>query len=219
MHARVGGWDHAHARDSRRLPALLVVLGIVAACGMNTGGLDRQRDPRPAPATGAPSIMPTAMAASSDRPATSGRPVESDEPAASGDASPGPVPSGEPVHVFYVANGGLVTPGATVPTTFELDRPARITSVVTYHFVEPGGLPGTGTIELRDAAGTSYGPWPTVGQDGQGGIPNAYWTATVDLVLPPGTYTVIDSDPSTWSQNDETGGAGMAWAWGYPDQP
>ncbi len=28
----------------------------------------------------------------------------------------------------------------------------------------------------------------------------------------PGTYTEIDSDPATWSQNAGSGGAGMAWA-------
>jgi hypothetical protein len=44
------------------------------------------------------------------------------------------------------------------------------------------------------------------------------WAATIDLVLTPGTYTVTDSDPSTWSSNSGTGGAGMFWIAGYPQR-
>jgi hypothetical protein len=39
-------------------------------------------------------------------------------------------------------------------------------------------------------------------------VPNAYWNARPGVTLAPGTYTVIDSDPSTWAQNAGTGGAG-----------
>jgi len=34
--------------------------------------------------------------------------------------------------------------------------------------------------------------------------------ATLDLYLPPGVYTVIDSDSSTWSQNAQSGNQGFA---------
>lgn len=37
-----------------------------------------------------------------------------------------------------------------------------------------------------------------------------------DRVIPAGVYTVIDSDPTTWSQNEETGGRGMSWGYGIP---
>jgi hypothetical protein len=33
------------------------------------------------------------------------------------------------------------------------------------------------------------------------------------LTLPAGTYTVLDSDPATWSQNAETGGQGIIWVY------
>jgi hypothetical protein len=39
-------------------------------------------------------------------------------------------------------------------------------------------------------------------------VPNAYWNTRPGVTLAPGTYTVIDSDPSTWAQNAGTGGAG-----------
>jgi choice-of-anchor C domain-containing protein len=41
-------------------------------------------------------------------------------------------------------------------------------------------------------------------------VPNANWIATPNVVIPAGTYTVIDSDPSTWSQNSGSGGQGFA---------
>jgi hypothetical protein len=56
---------------------------------------------------------------------------------------------------------------------------------------------------------------------GNGGVQNATWVtfgvspsgsvlANLDLVLPPGTYTVSDSSPGTWSQNAESNGEGFA---------
>ncbi len=38
---------------------------------------------------------------------------------------------------------------------------------------------------------------------------NAYWAAFPLETIPAGTYTVMDSDPSTWSANGESGGAGF----------
>jgi hypothetical protein len=67
---------------------------------------------------------------------------------------------------------------------------------------------------LRASDGTPYGPWQATGEPGQGGVPDAAWVVRPNIVIPPGTYTVLDSDPSTWAQNQETGGAGMAWGSG-----
>ena len=92
----------------------------------------------------------------------------------------------------------------------------KITVLQTYHYIS-GGLPAAGTIGLRGEDGTMYGPFQATGSDGQGGIANAYWTVNLDdLVLPAGSYTLIDSDPSTWSQNGESGGVGMSSVWGIP---
>jgi hypothetical protein len=67
---------------------------------------------------------------------------------------------------------------------------------------------------LIDASGQFFGPWAATGTPGQGGVPNANWVAEPDVTLPPGDYTVYDSDPSTWAQNDASGGAGMIWIHG-----
>jgi hypothetical protein len=58
--------------------------------------------------------------------------------------------------------------------------------------------------------GTFYGPWQTTGREGQGGVANAYWTAIPWEIVPAGTYTMWDSEPSTWSTNEEAGGLGFS---------
>ena len=71
-------------------------------------------------------------------------------------------------------------------------------------------------LALRADNGTLYGPWWAVGQDGFGGVRNAYWLVTPDTVIPAGIYTVIDSDPLTWAQNEETEGRGISRGYGIP---
>ncbi len=133
-----------------------------------------------------------------------------------------PTPTGTPKgtssqteeEFFKVSSLGGVSNGATQPTTFTINSSWLVTSITTYHWNDAQGTTTTGTIGLRAAGGATFGPWQTTGQPGQGGVPNAYWVAAPNVVIPPGTYTVVDSDPSTWAQNDETGGAGIAWGSG-----
>jgi hypothetical protein len=84
---------------------------------------------------------------------------------------------------------------------------AMITFVENYHYFNGGVLPGT--IALQHRGGTVYGPWQTAGRIGQAGVANAYWAAWPMAVLPAGTYTVIDSSPSTWSHNSLSGNCGF----------
>lgn len=48
---------------------------------------------------------------------------------------------------------------------------------------------------------------------GQGGVQNAYWAVLPNIEVPAGTYTVIDSDPSTWSYNSQSKGCGFTTIW------
>ena len=122
-----------------------------------------------------------------------------------------------PVQLYSNSDPGPTQVGATAPSTFTVKSGSvRVTSLTTYHYVEPNGIPSTGSVGLTGPDGKVYGPWQATGSDGQGGIKNAMWAATTDLVLTPGTYTVTDSDPSTWSSTGGTGGAGMFWITGYP---
>ena len=126
--------------------------------------------------------------------------------------APVPQPTAEE-EFFRVASIGVAYDGATAPTTFSISESWLVTYLLTYHWNNGQGKT-PGTVGLRAADGTTYGPWQATGEPGQGGVPNAAWVVKPNIVIPPGTYTVLDSDPSTWAQNDETGGAGMSWGSG-----
>ena len=115
---------------------------------------------------------------------------------------------GEEVILFDNFNILAVQNGATSPT-FDVPSATTITKIQTYHWNNASGSGSTGTISLQADDGTVYGPWVTVGAEGQGGVPNAYWTASPNVTIPAGRYTVIDSDPGTWSQNADSGGVGF----------
>jgi len=92
--------------------------------------------------------------------------------------------------------------GPPSPTRFTISRPHAITYINTYHYFNNGTPAGSITLVHQD--GTLYGPWPATGSDGQGGVPNAVWEATPGTTLKPGTYTVFDSHPPTWSHNAQS---------------
>ncbi|HWA61402.1 MAG TPA: hypothetical protein VG939_08505 [Caulobacteraceae bacterium] len=111
--------------------------------------------------------------------------------------------------VFDNSNGGAVANRPTRPTVLRLGAATFVATITDYHWNGGAGA-APGTIALRDASGHVFGPWRARLQG------KAYWVATVNVRLPAGTYTVIDSDLSTWSQNAGSGGAGMSWLEGYP---
>jgi hypothetical protein len=119
--------------------------------------------------------------------------------------------------IFNTGNGGAIDGGGT-PPEFTIKKPIQITELTTYHDTESvGGIAHPGTIAIKAEDGTVFGPFQATGSEGQGGDANAYWIVKPEgLVLPPGTYTVIDSDPKSFAQNDESQGAGMAWMSGAP---
>jgi hypothetical protein len=129
-----------------------------------------------------------------------------DATAAATPATPA-VPASAPVKLFDLGNVYGVRKGAKAPT-FTLAKAAMITDMMTYHYIVGGG-PAPGTIGLKSADGTVYGPWQTTGLDGQGNVKNAYWDAKPNVVVPAGTYTVTDSGPGTWSTNDQAKGLGF----------
>jgi hypothetical protein len=112
------------------------------------------------------------------------------------------------VVLLKIDNVDAVHNGPTAPSTFTMHRAHDITSLMTYHWNNARGVPG-GTVALRASDGTVYGPWPVVTTPGQGGVPNAYWTATPNAHVPAGAYTVVDSSPSTWATNGQAGNRGM----------
>ena len=110
--------------------------------------------------------------------------------------------------ILNTGNIGGVQNNPQNPTTFTIKSTCKLSSITNYHWNNAkGSTPGT--IGVRDGSGKMYGPWPTTGKPGQGGVPNAYWTATPNVSLPSGTYTIIDSEPSTWAHNSGSDYRGM----------
>jgi hypothetical protein len=124
---------------------------------------------------------------------------------------------GEEELILDINTLGAVDNDPTNPTTFSLDRSFKITKIQTYHWnYGQGQTPGT--IALQGQDGKTISLWQASGEPGMGGVPDAYWVVQPNVVLPAGEYTVIDSDPATWSQNSETGGRGIARIWGIAGQ-
>ena len=100
-------------------------------------------------------------------------------------------------------------------TTFNVTVPTKITYVWTYHWNNSMGKE-PGTIALKHEDGTVYGPWKTTGRKGQDNVPNANWDAEPDVVIKKGRYTVVDSDPSSWSHNEQSNNHGFVIVKGIP---
>lgn len=109
--------------------------------------------------------------------------------------------------IFSNENVGGVSNSPSTPTTFTIENERTITYLRNYHYFNGGVLPGT--IALQHSDGTIYGPWQTWGIIGQGGVFNAYWVCYPLMKIKAGTYTVVDSDPSTWSHNSWSGYQGF----------
>ena len=117
-------------------------------------------------------------------------------------------PEGRPVEIFSVGSLLAVQNGGKSPKV-EFPKAYFLTEITTYHWNDSKGTK-PGTIALKAADGTTYGPWQAHA------VNKVYWVANPDLTIPAGSYTVIDSDPGTWAQNAESGGRGMTWASGIP---
>ena len=116
--------------------------------------------------------------------------------------------------IFEVGNIGGVSNGPSKTTQFTLTTPHVVTLIRNYHWNNGrGATPGSIALKGKDG---SYGPWQATGSPGQGGVPNANWTVYPNITLPAGTYTVIDSDPATWSHNAESNNRGFVRVEGYP---
>ena len=114
-----------------------------------------------------------------------------------------------PQKVMENMNTGTVYNGATSEPTFTFPTSVVIVSLTDYHWNNAkGATPGTISIQNVNTNGI-YGPFSAYGVPGQGGVPNANWQTEPGITIPSGTYRVKDSDPATWSQNSQSGGAGM----------
>jgi hypothetical protein len=109
--------------------------------------------------------------------------------------------------IFSTGNDYGVLNGGTSPT-FTLRKAVIVTYLMTYHWNNGRGTAG-GTISLKNQDGKIFGPWKVSVRN------NVYWEVNSQITLMPGTYTVIDSEPSTWAQNSQSGGKGMVIIKGF----
>ena len=110
-----------------------------------------------------------------------------------------------------------VSSGPSVDTTFIVFVPHLITAIHTYHWEAQSTDYLDQAISLRHEDGTLYGPWPVSVADGQGNKPNVNWYVFPNEVVKAGSYTLIDSDNSTWSWASDTNNKGICVVKGiYP---
>ncbi|MPM05111.1 hypothetical protein SDC9_51396 [bioreactor metagenome] len=120
------------------------------------------------------------------------------------------VPSilGQPYLLYTTNNIAAVESspsGPANPAQFTVTGPTHIAKIGNYHY---GYAHTSGTISLMDTNSTVYGPWSTANEGG-------YWCVYPDAEVPAGTYTVVDSNPESWSFNLDSGNAGMTEIVGY----
>lgn len=114
--------------------------------------------------------------------------------------------------IFRNDNGEGVTGSPTAPTTFTVQVGQKVTAIRTYHYNNGQGKPA-GTILLRHADGRTFGPWTTTLES------RFYWVAKPNAGIPNGTFTVVDSDPASWSRNQRSNNSGMVIINGCPRLP
>lgn len=120
--------------------------------------------------------------------------------------TPKPPPKEEKT-IYSTANDYGVLNGGT-PPAFLLKVSVSVHYIMTYHWNNGQGTTG-GTIALRDTKGKIYGHWKVKVRN------RVYWEVTPNIKLPPGTYQVVDSEPSTWAHNPQSGGKGMVIIKGF----
>jgi hypothetical protein len=131
---------------------------------------------------------------------------------------------GSQVTLFTSSNFFGVQNGGTSPSFFTANSKYPgvqfwcLNQITTYHWNNgAGSTPGTiglGSTLLSLYPGVSgrVTPVQATGSAGQGGAKNVNWTAnfpTSSPVVIAGGYYCEDSDPATWSQNQQSGGKGF----------
>lgn len=95
-----------------------------------------------------------------------------------------------------------------VPTTFEVNEFTLITGIRNYHWnTSPVDEYKNATFKLVHSDLTEYGPWEVSAGPGSG-RDNVYWYAFPNVLIKPGTYTLVDSNNATWSWTRDTDGKG-----------
>jgi hypothetical protein len=114
--------------------------------------------------------------------------------------------------LLEVKNNDGVLNGPSVAAEFVIEKPFHITDIWDYHYNWGEGTT-PGNIGLRRSDGKMFGPWEVTAATTQ---EKRDWVCKPNTTIPPGTYTVVVSDPQSWSWNSKTDGRGMTKVKGKP---
>jgi hypothetical protein len=141
------------------------------------------------------------------------------------------VPAGSGVETILLKMESVQGVKAKPPevTSFTLAQASYITRVWTYHYDSVIGT-STPTVAFKNTkTGALIGPWSQAGYRNYSveagsaasdprnvvGPPDNYWVAYPGVVVPAGTYQVIDSAPESWAYTSDLGNRGVAWVYGW----
>jgi len=115
--------------------------------------------------------------------------------------------------IFTLFNTKEITNFVSKETLFSIQGSCVISTISNYHKKQKEETK-VGTIGLRASTKRMYGPWQAKQTDALGKNNVQYKTVTPHVTLPPGTYTIIDSDKNSWSSNIQSGKRGMSHVYG-----
>ncbi len=124
--------------------------------------------------------------------------------------------TGAEIELFDNDNVGGVLNGGKAPSFSTGGKPYCLVEVTTYHWNNGQGA-SAGTVVLSGGRGPGarrVGPLRVRTTAGEAA--NVNWVASLPATPPvviDGTYTVSDSQPSTWSQNSQSHGLGFTQVW------
>ena len=110
-------------------------------------------------------------------------------------------------------NNGVLNGPPSEYTIFSVDETVQVTYLDCYHYNNGHGVSYPGTLTLVSNDGGRYGPFQMISSEKNNVIWN-YVPYDGEIILPPGSYTVMDSDPDTWSNNagsEYAGFFGIKW--------
>lgn len=134
-------------------------------------------------------------------------PVATPTPAASSGGATTPVVAKQILNNFVLPDAtGAYTDPPCQPS-FTISQPHRIAGVVAYH---SRSSTGPVNLSLKSSSGQTYGPWSATGSTVTASSGTRNWSAFPSgVVIPAGTYNVLDSENTTWIASGGPSGCGM----------
>ncbi len=132
---------------------------------------------------------------------------------ASGNLSYGQESGNEDDLIFKLHSDEPVTTGFGIMQFFEIEEPMMINRIRTFHWNNGLGA-APGSIMIIDMNYDEYGSWEATGLPDATGRGNIYWEVKPNVILNPGSYSVLVSDLDSWSTNEAVDYCGMYSVYG-----